>query len=178
MKSLSFKQAENQTDFENIHLLAKEIWQEHYANILSQSQIQYMIQNFQSVQAIAKQTQENYEYFKIIRNEELAGYFAIIQKNDPYISKNVKGIFLSKLYIQKNHRNQGIAKAVMHHLKELVKTLQIDYIWLSVNKQNINSLKAYEKLGFKVYREDKIPIGEGYIMDDYYMKLDINFIKD
>jgi ribosomal protein S18 acetylase RimI-like enzyme len=39
-------------------------------------------------------------------------------------------------------------------------------IVLNVNKNN-NAILAYEKMGFKKIREEKIDIGNGYIMDDF-----------
>ncbi|PAF44196.1 GNAT family N-acetyltransferase [Helicobacter sp. 11S02596-1] len=176
---IEFERAKTKADFERIALLAKEIWEEHYATILSLAQIRYMIENFQSTEAIEQQTKQGYEYFSILNGNALAGYFAIAKKDDTALvykmglepNQSPKSIFLSKLYIQKNHRHQGIGKAVISHIKALANTSGIERIWLSVNKHNTNSLHAYKKLGFAIYREDRVSIGAGYVMDDYFMQL-------
>lgn len=192
-----FREAINNNELENIHKLAQNIWQEHYSNILTDGQIQYMVSNFQSVQAMEKQIKEGYKYLQILSKGEatqkddgqgdrqgdkdenrLVGYFSFVPKNDG--AKNSgnsenkdNAIFLSKLYIEKSFRNQGIAKSVILYLKRIAQKEDCKSIWLTVNKQNTHSIKAYQKLGFKTYREDSVDIGRGYVMDDYYMKIDL-----
>lgn len=173
-----FKEAINNNELENIHKLAQNIWQEHYSNILTDGQIQYMVSNFQSVQAMEKQLKEGYKYLQILFKNEpeedrLVGYFSFIQKNDSNENDNNLAVFLSKLYIEKTFRNQGIARSVILYLKRIAQKQDCKSIWLTVNKQNTHSIQAYKKLGFKIYREDNVDIGRGYVMDDYYMKIDL-----
>lgn len=177
-----FKEAINNNELENIHHLAQNIWKEHYSNILTDGQIQYMVSNFQSVQAMEKQLKEGYKYLQILarsesEEEKLVGYFSFVQKNDNsnQSSEDEKNlaIFLSKLYIEKAFRNQGIARSVILYLKRIAQKQDCKSIWLTVNKQNTHSIEAYKKLGFKTYREDSVDIGRGYVMDDYYMKMDL-----
>lgn len=173
---IEFTQASSPRDFEKISTLAKDIWKEHYSSILKDEQIEYMIKHFQSFQAIQSQALEGYAYYLIYENKNLAGYFSIMYKNDSVCNKNksIEELFLSKLYLHQNHRQKGIAKQVISHLKDMAKNSQnIKKIWLTVNKNNINSIKAYEKMGFTTYREDVVDIGEGYVMDDYYMSLEL-----
>jgi RimJ/RimL family protein N-acetyltransferase len=42
-----------------------------------------------------------------------------------------------------------------------------------VNKNNVNSIKVYEKLGFKKTGPVIQDIGNGFVMDDYKMEKDI-----
>lgn len=82
--------------------LASDIWHEYWGIILSDEQIEYMVENFQSEKAMKKQiSEENYSYCFINDNGENIGYFGISPK-DGYM-------FLSKLYIKKNSagREQG-----------------------------------------------------------------------
>lgn len=175
-----FKEAMNNNELENIHKLAQNIWKEHYSNILTDGQIQYMVSNFQSVQAMEKQLNEGYKYLQILfksenqsEEDKLVGYFSFVQKNDDDIDNKNLAIFLSKLYIEKSFRNQGIARSVISYLKRIAQKQDCKSIWLTVNKQNTHSIEAYKKLGFKTYREDSVDIGRGYVMDDYYMKIDL-----
>lgn len=173
-----FKEAINNNELENIHKLAQNIWKEHYSNILTDGQIQYMVSNFQSVQAMEKQLKEGYKYLQVLfKNESdedaLVGYFSFVQKNDFGEDDKNLSIFLSKLYIEKTFRNQGIARSVISYLKRIAQKQECKSIWLTVNKQNIHSIEAYKKLGFKIYREGSVDIGRGYVMDDYYMKIDL-----
>lgn len=175
-----FKEAMNNNELENIHKLAQNIWKEHYSNILTDGQIQYMVSNFQSVQAMEKQLNEGYKYLQILfksenqsEEDKLVGYFSFVQKNDDDTNNKSLAIFLSKLYIEKSFRNQGIARSAISYLKRIAQKQDCKSIWLTVNKQNTHSIEAYKKLGFKTYREDSVDIGRGYVMDDYYMKIDL-----
>ena len=63
--------------------LAYAIWHEYWTCILSPEQIDYMVENFQSEQAINKQIEnENYTYYFIIQDGQKAGYFGISDKKD------------------------------------------------------------------------------------------------
>lgn len=173
---IEFKKAVAQEDLANIHKLASKIWREYYVDILIEEQIEYMVKNFQSVEAIDKQIKQGYEYFKILNSNELVGYFAIAYKDDDKldkIDKKTKGreMFLSKLYIVKSHRHKGIGKLVVEHLKNTAHLRRISKIWLAVNKNNLDSINAYKKIGFNVYRESCEEIGYGYLLDDYFMEL-------
>ena len=43
-------------------------------------------------------------------------------------------------------------------------------IQLTVNKNNTNTIKAYEKWGFKTIDSAVTDIGSGFVMDDYIME--------
>jgi hypothetical protein len=46
------------------------------------------------------------------------------------------------------------------------------HLWLTVNKGN-PSVRAYERLGFKIVDAMVVDIGGGYVMDDYKMEKDV-----
>ena len=56
--------------------LAKEIWGEHYRGLLTPGQITYMVDRFQSEEAITLQLSEGYQYRLITVGDEPAGYAA------------------------------------------------------------------------------------------------------
>jgi ribosomal protein S18 acetylase RimI-like enzyme len=59
---------------------------------------------------------------------------------------------------------------------ELVKEKAIENnqkaIFLNVNKQN-HAIHFYTKLGFTKVKDEVIDIGEGYVMDDYVMEINV-----
>ncbi|MFQ8625834.1 MAG: GNAT family N-acetyltransferase [Candidatus Gastranaerophilaceae bacterium] len=100
----SFEKVKN---IKELASLASSIWHEYWTCILSPEQIDYMVENFQSEHAIKNQIEnENYTYYFIVSDGEKAGYFGISNKKEY--------LFLSKLYIKKEYRNQGLGKK---HLK-------------------------------------------------------------
>ncbi len=161
-KAVSFK------DYEEISKKACEIWNECYPSIITKEQIDYMTSTFQSAEYIKKQTEtEGYEYYFVSAEQmEFLGYIAI--------KKESNLLFLSKLYIDKKYRGKGIAGIIFDFLKEYAANNKLDGIYLTVNKNNKNSIDVYKHLGFKIIREEKNDIGNGFFMDDYIMEYRMN----
>ena len=152
-----FEKVEN---IKELAALAAEIWHEYWTLILSPEQIDYMVENFQSEKAITKQiAEENYTYYYIIENDKKAGYFGISDKADC--------LFLSKLYISKDYRHKGLGTKAFEKIKTIASGRKIR---LTVNKYNSNTIKAYEKWGFKTVDSVVTDIGNGFVMDDYIME--------
>ncbi|TQS81179.1 hypothetical protein A3207_04705 [Candidatus Methanomassiliicoccus intestinalis] len=143
---------------EELSSLAYKIWRECFPGIISNEQIEYMLEKFQSVQAITKQIQTGYEYYFITCDGKTAGYTGIVVNSD--------GIFLSKIYLIDTFRGNGIASEA---IRIIAKTGSP--ITLTVNRGNLRAIRAYEKMGFVKIREQKADIGSGFIMDDYVMQL-------
>lgn len=140
--------------------LASKIWHEYWPIILSPEQIDYMVDKFQSETAITNQIKhENYTYYLIKQDNENIGYFGLSDKKDH--------IFLSKLYIYGTYRHQGIGTKAFEKIKEIANGQKIA---LTVNKNNINSINAYKKWGFKIVDSVVTDIGNNFVMDDYIME--------
>ena len=141
--------------------LAKEIWNEHYIKILSQEQIDYMLEKFQSEQVVKGQINfQRYQYFFLEEDSENIGYFAVQRKSD--------SLFLSKIYIKKDFRGKGYArKAFVNAIIPIAQEFELSKITLTVNKYNFASIMVYEKLGFDRTGDVETDIGNGYVMDDY-----------
>ncbi len=144
--------------------LAKTIWPEHYSPIIGKEQVDYMLGKYQTPKSIlAQMDQEGNYYFLIYTDFVPVGYIGIIEKHNE--------LFLSKLYILSA---EGIGHTAIDFLKARCREIGAPYITLTVNKQNVNSICAYEKLGFENYGEVVTDIGKGYVMDDYMMRLRIS----
>ena len=149
-----------QNQIKELASLASSIWHEYWTCILSPEQIDYMVKNFQSENAIKNQTEnENYTYYFILSDNQPVGYFGVSDKKDY--------LFLSKLYIKKEFRHQGIGAKAFEKIKEIADGKPIR---LTVNKYNKNTIKAYEKWGFKTIDSVVTDIGNGFVMDDYIME--------
>lgn len=154
------------SQLQRISGLAREIWNEHYAAILSQEQIDYMVGKFQSYDAIcAQRKEEGYQYFLLLRGDDAAGYMGIRLEEDR--------LFLSKLYVLGSFRGCGVAASAMQYLEQLCRENMLRGIWLTVNKNNSGSIAAYERMGFHKAYEQTSDIGGGFVMDDYVMEKDI-----
>lgn len=157
------KKVNTTEDIEKVASLADEIWHEHYKGIISDDQIDYMVGKFQSKEAITIQLQSGgYQYYLIIEGEAPVGYIGLVLEE--------RKIFLSKLYIVKEYRGKGLANKVFEYLKKLAKENNKQSIWLTVNRNNLDSIAVYIKKGFIKIEEQVADIGKGYVMDDYIME--------
>ena len=166
---ITIKTAKSLNDAKTISLLAKSIWVEHYTTIIGLAQVEYMTKKYQSTDQIHQDiTQNGYTYYIAYSGEKAVGYAAIKPDADG------NGIFLSKLYIDKNYRGQKISKRILEQILNTFQDKGAHFIWLTVNKKNTNSISAYQKMGYKIIEEIVTDIGEGYVMDDFKMRLEIN----
>ena len=148
-----------------VQKLAHEIWNEYYPAIISQEQVDYMLETFQTSKAILQQIQEGYFYFLLIKDEINIGYMSI--------KKMQNTLFISKLYIHKDAREQGYAKEAVHFLKNYAVKRSLKSLYLSVNKNNQVAIKTYESLFFKRIGSLIDDIGHGFIMDDFRYELQL-----
>tara|TARA_R110002049_G_scaffold304526_3_gene499867 strand:+ start:5334 stop:5858 length:525 start_codon:yes stop_codon:yes gene_type:complete len=156
---IAINQANKTCDFEVIERLADTIWRKHYIPIVGKPQIDYMLDKFQSVKAMEEQVATGYEYYTVFYEELPVGYMSVKPESEYF--------FLSKIYVLSAYRGKGIGKTMMLFIEEKAKTYNLNKIRLTVNKYNINSIKAYEKMGFKNVRELVQDIGNGFVMDDF-----------
>lgn len=151
---------------EEMAQIADEIWHEHYIDLLSKEQIDYMVEKFQSSHAIKRQQkEEGYQYFLVEEDGEYAGYMGIKPEKEK--------LFLSKFYLKKAFRGRKLASEGFEFLYDLCKRKGYQSIYLTVNKGNENSIRVYEKKGFRVMCTQVADIGNGYVMDDFIMEKEI-----
>jgi diamine N-acetyltransferase len=161
---ISIEEMKNTSQIKIIEDIANKIWTDHYVPIVGKNQVEYMLSKFQSAEAIKRQIDEGYRYFLILLYEKPAGYFSVLPK------ASEKSMFLSKLYIEKELRGRGIAKTSVSYIEEMCKKAGLGVLWLTVNKNNTDSIKAYEKMGFFNAEAIVQDIGGGFVMDDYLMR--------
>ena len=161
---MNFSQVITEVEIKTVAELAREIWAEHYISIIGIAQVEYMIDKFQSENAITDQIRnQGYKYYLIQDNNQPVGYFSIILEKD--------FLFLSKLYVHKSRRGGGIARKALEFIKNIAAENKLGKITLTVNKNNIGPLAAYQRLGFVNKGSIVQDIGSGFIMNDYKMEL-------
>lgn len=156
---MKFNVVQNEQDIKNIEMMASVIWPIAYKDILEINQIKYMLNKYLSVAAIKENISNHYTYMILEDEDTKVGFMAYNISNDK--------LFLSKLYILPNMQNKGYATKAIDYLKKL--NLDIE---LTVNKNNKSAYEKYIHLGFKNINSVIADIGNGYVMDDYIMKLE------
>lgn len=146
--------------------LARKIWTEHYPPIIGNEQTEYMLETFQSAEAITAQIRtEHFLYFLIEPENTPGGYLAVQPRADD--------LLLSKLYVEQKIRGRGIGRKTIQFTEELARELGKPAITLTVNRFNSGSIAAYSRWGFRITGTVKTDIGGGFVMDDYVMQKDV-----
>lgn len=144
--------------------LAAEIWTEYYTPLIGRAQVDYMLEQFQSGEAIARDIREHGYRYWLAEDDAgmMIGYCAAVAEP--------KRLFLSKLYIRQSQRGHGLARQFIDLLEDWRTEDDLGPIQLTVNKYNHPSIAAYEHLGFLVVDAVVTDIGGGFQMDDYIME--------
>ena len=155
----SIYKATNQ-DIPTIRTLAIEIWNENYKQMISQEQIDYMLEMMYSPSALEKQINEGHEFWMLRVNNSDLGYFSI-SKKDPHV------YFINKLYLKTNHHGAGLGTEFLNDV--LSNYADWNTIRLTVNRTNYKSINFYFKNGFKIESVANFDIGNDYFMEDFIM---------
>jgi GNAT superfamily N-acetyltransferase len=157
---ISFKVA-SEKDIPLIHELGEKIWRVHYPSIISQSQIEYMLEWMYSGKNLKAQIENGQKFTIIYLNEEAIGYFSISEKTPQHF-------FLHKFYIDTSQHRKGIGNSAFEYmLKNSCPSFKT--ITLQVNRRNIKAVNFYFKKGFIIDRAEDFDCGGGYTMDDFFM---------
>ncbi len=146
--------------------LAQIIWNEWFPKIISQEQVNYMVEKFQSMPAIDKAIEEEgYQYFLEVLGDTPIGYMGVKEQEN--------ALLLSKLYLMKPFRGQRRSNVFFEKAEEIAREKGKDKVRLYVNRYNYNSIRVYLRRGFRIVKEEKTDIGGGFICDDYVMEKEI-----
>lgn len=144
--------------------MATSIVRDHFDPIIGKAQNDYMISLFQTKDAIKKQLSNGYRYFFVKDDNKDLGFLAFYPKTD--------AMYLSKFYLYKSERGKEYARRMLNLVIEETKKAGMNGIELNVNKNN-PACRVYESLGFKIIRDEKNDIGNGFYMDDHVYRLEI-----
>jgi GNAT superfamily N-acetyltransferase len=156
-------------DIPLIQQLSKEIWNKVYPAIISQEQIDFMLQMMYSDASLQQQmTELNHHFIILYFNGIPIGFasYSVKSSLEPDI------IRLNKLYLQPAHHGKGHGKAMIEYIVKEAKQLAGSMLELNVNKYN-PAVSFYKKQGFVIASEMVLDIGNGYVMDDFIMTLPI-----
>ncbi len=161
-KMINFKSVHKDQELTLIEEMAHVIWHEHYTPIIGAEQVVYMLKKFQTADAMSAQISKGYHYFLILNDKKPVGYLSFEKRKD--------ALFLSKIYLLKSERGKGFGRKAMLFVEARAKENDCSKVSLTVNKHNLNSIKAYESAGFVNTGAVVQDIGMGFVMDDYHME--------
>ena len=146
-----------------IRELTFRVWPQTYASILSQEQIDYMLEMMYSESSLKKQmTEGGCQFIIIYENGNPVGFAS-------YSEEETQRWKLNKIYVLQNQQGKGTGKYMINYIIEEIKKLNANSLYLQVNRYN-NAKTFYEKLGFAEIDFINLDIGNGYFMNDYVME--------
>lgn len=140
--------------------LGNKIWKEHYPDIISMEQIEFMLDNRYAPDVIKNGMKHGEQYYLAFSEDGQALALADIElKGATY--------FLHKFYVDVSQHRAGIGTAffefIMNQMEGNIP------VRLQVNRLNYKAINFYFKMGFIIESTGDFNIGGGYYMNDFVM---------
>lgn len=164
---ITIKQA-TADDMTKVRSVAEKAFPATYSDILSERQLDYMMEWMYSAENLARQLEEGHIFYIAYDGDGVpVGYVSIQPEGEDVYH-------LQKLYVLPERQGEGIGRLLFSTAVSEVKRLcpGARLMQLNVNRHN----KAYDfycRMGMRKVSEGDFPIGEGFYMNDYIMGLDL-----
>lgn len=162
---MNIREITSEGDIRRLTKAARTVWREANVSFCTPEQVEYMIERYQSFEAIVGQLIHGYRYFIFEQDGDILAYFGVQPQGER--------LFLSKFYILKPYRGQGLFSIGLDILRQLCREDGLKAIYLTVNRGNHHACEVYLAKGFEIIAEEDNDIGFGYEMNDYIMQLDV-----
>jgi N-acetylglutamate synthase-like GNAT family acetyltransferase len=153
------------SDIPVIQQIAEKAWRPTYSHILSEDQTIYMLAMMYGTEVLMKQINSQIAFYLAVDEDLVIGYFAM---EITELSK----MKLHKIYLDPDQKSKGAGTKIIEFIKDVALKAGVRQIELNVNKFN-SAVQFYEKIGFFRAKEMVLDIGNGYVMDDYVMQLNL-----
>jgi len=151
-------------DVAAISALARIVWQDTYPEIISQAQIDYMLEQRYNVPHLLEELEiADLWWDKVTVDGRLAAFASSLLIHAAGEMK------LDKLYVDPAMQRLGLGGRLMAHLTERALDRRCSALILAVNKRNEKAIAAYRKHGFVEREAVRVDIGNGFVMDDFIM---------
>lgn len=186
--NLVFKEVRSDKDIQRLASMADEIWHEYWPAIIGTAQTDYMVETFQSVEALTNDIRHHGYRYWILEDAEgnPKGFTgAVVERRDATASEDSAShstvvderwpdrLFISKIYLYAAERGQHYASRVIEFYEQLCFDEGLSALYLTVNRSNKLGIRAYEGRGFLNIEETDTDIGGGFVMTDYVMAKEI-----
>ena len=151
-----------ESDLPVIAALAERIWWQVYPPIIGAAQVHYMLGRGYALPALRAARSQGAR-FSLFRLGPCPVGFSAWQ------SREGEG-FIDKLYLQPALHGHGLGQWLIAATCRQIALAGHDAARLRVNRHNGPAIRAYRRAGFAITATDRLPIGGGFVMDDYLMR--------
>lgn len=155
-------------DIPLIRSMAAEVFPATYRPLLTEEQVDYMMEWMYSSDSLARQMGfERHVYFIAERDGVPTGYISVQPEGEDLFH-------LQKLYVLPSGQGTGLGAQLFRHVVDYIHRIHPApcRMELNVNRRN-KALGFYERMGMRRLREGDFPIGNGYYMNDYILGIDL-----
>lgn len=149
--------------------IAMETWPVTFKDILTPEQINYMLQWMYAPEALKSQVLEKNHIFLLAKEEGKHLGFCSYELNCNKDSKTK----IHKIYILPDTQGKGIGRKLIDKVAQIAKEKGDTHLYLNVNRHNKSAIDFYCHIGFYEAFREVIDIGNGFIMDDLVMEMEI-----
>lgn len=155
-------------ELSKVQSIAHRTWPSTFANILSPKQIDYMLNWMYSLEMLESQLDKGHTFLLAEEEGKEIGFagFELNYSDGPKAK-------LHKIYLLPEAQGKGAGKALILEVAEQARKAGQKSLLLNVNKYNQKAIEFYNRIGFQEIYKEVIDIGNGYVMDDVVMKLDL-----
>ena len=156
------------TDLEKIAALARIVWQSTYPGIITQAQIDYMLeQRYNAPLLLEELNSPTIWWDKAMVDGEIAAFSSSLLSATPEEMK------LDKIYVDPARQRLGLGGRLLARVSQRALAQGCNTLILAVNKRNERAITAYRKYGFVVRDAVRVDIGKDFVMDDFIMALSL-----
>ena len=158
MIAFKFAQTEN---LKVIQQLAHETWWPTYSDIIPKEQIEMMLAEFYTAEALQSQINSGHRFILAEEDGIALGFASYSETEDLEIIK------IHKLYISPNAQGKGLGKHFIQKIAQIAQAEGAKTLELLVNRNN-TALDFYEKVGFVIVKAIDTPYHQ-FVLDDYIL---------
>lgn len=151
-----------------VQSIAHRTWPSTFANILSPEQIGYMLNWMYDLKMLESQMDKGHTFLIEEENGQELGFagFEFNYAEGPKAK-------LHKIYLLPEAQGKGAGKALILEVAGQARQAGQKSLLLNVNKYNQKAIDFYLRFGFNEIYKEVIDIGNGYVMDDVVMELNL-----
>jgi GNAT superfamily N-acetyltransferase len=164
-------------EYETIREIAHATWPDTFGDILSITQIDFMLEMMYSLVAMQEQVARGHVFHLLLAAEVATDDYtgsrtrrfrpvAYVSHQLDYRPGTTK---IHKLYARPQVQGKGYGKVLVEHIAGIARRAGQSTLRLDVNYQN-KAVSFYEYLGFEKIERCNTDIGNGYLMEDWIME--------
>lgn len=151
-----------------VRALALDVWPKTFADVLTPTQIDFMMDWMYSMESLTEQVSEKGHVFLVAEENGLPVGFCSYQLD----AKGNK-TKIHKIYLLQETQGKGYGKQLIEEVKSIARQNKQSHVYLNVNRHNHKAIQFYLKIGLYEDFREVIDIGNGFVMDDLVMEIAI-----